>query len=1122
MQTRYLTFLTNYFFRMSAINLLQVLYIVPVPLDAATIGDAVVCCPLVIKRDGDSLVCSILATATTDRKAITRGQPSPAIPEAIQRADFTISLPTAAVYIPKNYSVKDTSLSSESFRQIVGKENVVIATNSVTLPSLFSLESTQIIRFGSGIEFELKSGHSETQQSAVVLPCIFGSQLQGPVLLATGTTPSNVPFLNEVALRGYYEQLDDVVVIVDDRMTDNARNLATSYRINALFILQLNPKNEPKSTEDVLGLMNSANINAVTALAGPQSLVLIQISHKYYFYRGLANRAHLNSSGLAFGSDVTSLLESLGTTKSLVDPRVSRIVDIDKESNTILLPTSGDFVRPQDLQRVFEELPVEKLYSMEEDTAAAVLQLQSLLNQKDLQELSTALVFTLSAKISNVTSALRDTYIKFLAQEYKAEDAESVKRKNGLLGNLRKTTEELQRALEPVISSLANMMSSQTTSKRTHDLKRLVRQAQIQGNVEAVKSMTYDTLAGYLEKYAADMGVMMLNIDTVPYRQLLGNLTNAAINIDARSVQRAFSPNIPSLLTYISKCCELDSRILYLEGFDAGIIIEQSQNTHNGPLRSQAGPSSQPILAVPYLSQGKGSDGSMLAWVCWDEFVNLKSPYTVRWMEKCNEAHIAALRITMRNTLSQAVASREHNLQPSSPETGQLMSALLMAAMSKLAAMRTTAPVVVSGQAEDTVTRLMRGLFGNLLTMAGSGVRPLSMVWQLFGSNPQYDVPTNYVDWIWYETAVALYPYTGWPLRQFHKNLEKILDKAIIRAVTKNEDVAEIKKSRTDEMIKYSKLRNIQLDRCRTIITIFMRILTAENLDVAAVAARLLKQLPRKLEKQTQSYTKMIDYLEHLANGGQPRVNDNVITANVYTKRSAAFSELKTKVSDACVSKDWVKVKQSCQALIDKHAEIAALWRVPPGSLHIQNMKAYRAILDADDNIGQENTIRPIRQILGDAEKSRVPWQVGKAGQFGANIEPLNEAFLHKVLTGEKAESVVTTDSDMTTTTSVMEKNIDEKFSEFKSSVRTGFISTMQRDLSAEDVCDIVKVPASAMRVFVKALQPELSGEVWEDLGRSFKAVVLGLLRERSNRAESRPAKKLLALDAGNKLQIEG
>jgi ribosomal protein L17 len=37
-----------------------------------------------------------------------------------------------------------------------------------------------------------------------------------------------------------------------------------------------------------------------------------------------------------------------------------------------------------------------------------------------------------------------------------------------------------------------------------------------------------------------------------------------------------------------------------------------------------------------------------------------------------------------------------------------------------------------------------------------------------------------------------------------------------------------------------------------------MRILTTQDIDTAAVAARLFEQLPQKLERQTQGYTKMI------------------------------------------------------------------------------------------------------------------------------------------------------------------------------------------------------------------------------------------------------------------------
>jgi hypothetical protein len=429
---------------------------------------------------------------------------------------------------------EDTHPKSEDLRKITAKENAVLTTNLATLPQSLDLKNTQVISFGTGIDFKLSDDviSAEGAPSSVVLPCVFGSQLQGPVLLATGMVPSNVPFSHQRALRGYYEQLKSIVVIVNDRMTDNARNLATSWRINALFIVQLIPEKEPKNADEVLSLLDSANINAVTALAGPQSLVLVQISEKYYFYRGIANTAHLDTSGLAFGSDVTSILQSAGM-NSMIDTRAQRIINL-QDATTIILPTSGRLVKPQNLQELLEKLPIDEITNLEADISSAVPQLQALFDQKDLQELSKALVSTLSRKISNATASVRSAYIKFLTQEYQAEDPASVRTKSTMLGELRKTTKEIQTALEPVISSLANLMSSQTTSKRTHDIKRLLRQAQIQGNVEAAKTMTFDTLAGYLETYAGEMGVMLLNIETAPYYQLLGNLKEAAI--DARYV----------------------------------------------------------------------------------------------------------------------------------------------------------------------------------------------------------------------------------------------------------------------------------------------------------------------------------------------------------------------------------------------------------------------------------------------------------------------------------------------------------------------------------------------------------------------------------------------------------
>jgi hypothetical protein len=171
---------------------------------------------------------------------------------------------------------------------------------------------------------------------------------------------------------------------------------------------------------------------------------------------------------------------------------------------------------------------------MEEDISAAVPQLQALLNQTNLQQLSNALITALSTKVGRATAPLRTAYINFLTQEYKAEDPDLLKRKNEMLGQLRKYTKVLQKTLETATSSLENMMSSQTTSKRTHDLKRLLRQTTIQNNVEAAKNITFDKLAEFLETYAGEMGVMVLNIETSPYRQLLGSLKNNSKAIDAR------------------------------------------------------------------------------------------------------------------------------------------------------------------------------------------------------------------------------------------------------------------------------------------------------------------------------------------------------------------------------------------------------------------------------------------------------------------------------------------------------------------------------------------------------------------------------------------------------------
>ncbi|GKU21814.1 unnamed protein product [Fusarium langsethiae] len=1041
----------------------KTLYIVPVPLDKATIGEATICCPLVVKRDGDTLVCSILPRATVDPTQICEGSRTESIcfSEAISSAEFTIVAPQEEPV----RRVEEKEVPEHAPTEIKGeplkKRTAIITTNPDTLPDLISYSDVQIIRFGNGLEFinsedTTKEGNNGNNKSAVVLPCIFGARLEGPLLLATGKTPSSVPFGESKALCSYYEQLDSVVVVVDEKMTDNARNLASNLRINALFIVQLDTKETLETTDKVFDALSAANINAVTALAGPQALILAYAGDKLYFYRGLANPKVLDTSKLEFGADVTEILKAANL-PSLLVANISRLFNLE-EDNSIVLPYTSQIIKTHELAQLFDKMSVDEVKAMRDDIAVVVPQIQAILGEKELQRLSKDLVNTLSTKVDKLVGPMRNEYITFLTTEFDINNKESVLKKNKMLGALRKASKNIQSSMETVTSSLTNMMSSQTTSKRTHDMKRLLRKTQISNNVEATKSMTFESLTELLENHAQDMGVMLLNIETTPYKELLRNLQGSTI--DAKPV------------------CALDDRILHLDGFDAGIIMEQSQSEHHGPLRSQSGPD-HPVLALPYLNKTRG-EGSMLAWVCWDEFVNLKSPYTVRWMEKCNEPHIAALRIMMRDTLSQAVASREFGFQAGSPQIGQLMSSLLMAAMAKLAGMRTSAPVILD-TAEDTVTSWV---------WSAAFEYGLATIWSC---STQCDIPVSYTDWVWYENVVELYPYTGWPLKQFHDNLAKLLDKIILRVITKNEDTAQIK-----------------LEHCRTVVTVFERMFTNDGVDIAAVAGRLLENIPKRLEKQTSGFTKMIKYLKHLSNGGERRCVDDLVYASVYTKRSAAFKELKTVVAEACGKKDWDKAKTNCQALIDKHKEIASFWQVEPEKLKVQNLHTYHELIGANvsDDADQETKVKTrkiFQRILDDAEKTRVPWQVGKDVEKNG-IEPLDEAFLQLVLTGKRPDAVEEKTSQAVIGPAVVDEG---DFSQFEGAVLPTFISTMEKDLSAQDVCDILNVPTSSMSVFIKALSPDFG---WDDLGQRFKIVVLGLLRERTNRVESRPASRLLQM----------
>ena len=65
-------------------------------------------------------------------------------------------------------------------------------------------------------------------------------------------------------------------------MTDSARQTAGNKRINGLFIIEV------ESPVDTLEKLAMVNKNSVTALAGPESLVVVKYEATFYFLEGVA------------------------------------------------------------------------------------------------------------------------------------------------------------------------------------------------------------------------------------------------------------------------------------------------------------------------------------------------------------------------------------------------------------------------------------------------------------------------------------------------------------------------------------------------------------------------------------------------------------------------------------------------------------------------------------------------------------------------------------------------------------------------------------------------------------------------------------------------------------------
>lgn len=353
-------------------------------------------------------------------------------------------------------------------------------------------------------------------------------------------------------------------------------------------------------------------------------------------------------------------------------------------------------------------------------------------------------------------------------------------------------------------------------------------------------------------------------------------------------------------------------------------------------------------------------------------------------------------------------------------------------------------------------------------------------------------------------------PYTGWSITQFKKNLIALLDKIIFRMISKNEP-SDLAQRKVATLKDYCKARNIQLLHSRTVITILKQMLTGQS-QCQDAAVRLLEVIPSTVENETESYRRLHRYIVHLAAGGKQRSHDNLLAANVFTKRSACFSKLKTELSNAVRTDNKDETVKLCLEILAERASIEKTWGLDENTVHMQGLAHIKDVLAAlsqpSDDGKATNLEKALRmKALGDNEQKRVAWQIGK-GQYGT-IEALDEDVLNQVLYGKDKTETVPKDVAADDPDTFMA--VQDEFELCAHLAKAGFVKSVQAVKSVQSICNMLEIPESSMRVFAKMLAPDFNLD--EELASSFKTLVLSLVQDRNRDAKVvRPTEKLLGM----------
>jgi hypothetical protein len=786
----------------------RVVRIVPCPLDPASIGDNTMACILSVTRVRGGKLRWVVASrpfATTDVDTATvsadttrcmtatiddsRGLIAAAaarrLAEEQQRqqqaagplncAD-TADQSTATNYgatdeaaspaevQPHNTSSKTTRGGSKAYtRVILVEESLKDSCVNGALASITGAADgdTLVATFGTGLH--IGTDAFPTTRCATVLPCVAGP-LTGAAAVALGTAFASPAGLEPAQYLSALRHAALRVVHCTDSMLEQVAP-TTRVQLNGVFVLHarrpLNATPTIPGQSPLEAELSDVNVSAVTAMAGPLSVVVIQLRGRRYFYRGVRHAGLLDSVP-PFGADVTDLFS---------DARLQAL-----QVGTFEPPTRGlhskddprvDFLAvgetPSQSVAVLDTMRLHELAANRGAVLRLLRQLQVVLSATELEPVVTRL----ASRVNDLVAA------EVRREEAQFKQAVAARMSPETIADFGRVLREAKRAacaqVQWLVNELGSCLSVKGTATRRHDLNRLRRKAAIASNVADAKSMTQDQLWELLEACCVeDNSCMIAHVDAEKFVQCLSAISN--------SMQKQ---TYNALVHHQQGTVHIHARMICIDALTVAALMENTAKAGETMALSPKsnkelslgirGVNSLPALPIPLLKA----------------YVALQDPFDTDWLEACNHSDVARLRILLRGTISQSVASRDFNISPAARDIGYAVVDLLFQALQGAIVNAQGAGGVVGTIAfDDTLPQMVRGVLGLILTTMASSARPISKAWQLASRSTLPEAPEGREQWWMYARLASAFPYSCWPQDVFERNLRVLAVRLLQQGVT--------------------------------------------------------------------------------------------------------------------------------------------------------------------------------------------------------------------------------------------------------------------------------------------------------------------------------------------------